>query len=333
MYTFIEGGEMMKWRQARVLLALLASLAFVLSAGCVRLAAGTPSITEIVFNETRAWQDLEAQVNFGPRVPGTEAHGRTRDWLVEQLTSSAKSVTLQPFIHKLDGRNVTMWNIIAEFPGVGPAPREQVLLAAHWDTRPTADYDPDETKRMQPIAGANDGASGVAVLLEIARRLKARPIARDVTIVLFDGEDYGTYPNMKTNLASMLLGSQYYADHLPEKKPDWGILLDMIGDADLAISREPNSEKYAKAVNDRVFAAAKEMGYLRVGGQSGFVDAVSGEAITDDHIALNKAGVPTIDLIDFNYPFWHTTHDTPEQCSAESLKVVGRIVLLAIGSE
>jgi len=324
---------MMKWRQARVILTLFAILAFVLSAGCVRTAAGTTSPIETAFNEARAWQDLEAQVNFGPRVPGTEAHRQTRDWLVEQLTPSAGSVTLQPFTHKLGGRNVQMWNIIAEIPGAGPAPREQVLLAAHWDTRPTADHDPDETIRMQPIDGANDGASGVAVLLEIARQLNSRPIARDVVIVLFDGEDYGTYPNMKTNITSMLLGSQYYADHLPERKPNWGILLDMIGDADLAISREPNSEKFAKTVNDRVFAAAKEMGYLRVGEQPGFVDSQSTDSITDDHIALNKAGVPTIDLIDFNYPFWHTTHDTPKQCSAESLKVVGRTVLLAISSE
>jgi hypothetical protein len=324
---------MAKWRQAGVMLTLFASLVFVLGAGCVRSAAGTPSAAQIAFDEGRAWRDLQAQVDIGFRVPGTEAHRKTRDWLVEQLNPSAKSVTLQPFTHKLGGRDVQMWNIIAEFPGTGPAPREQVLLAAHWDTRPTADHDPDPAKRLQPIAGANDGASGVAVLLEIARQLKARPSARDVTIVLFDGEDYGSYPNMETNLDYMLLGSQYYADHLPEKKPDWGILLDMVGDADLAIHREPHSEEYAKAVNDRVFAAAKEMGYLRAGGQPGFVDALGPDPIIDDHIALNKAGVPMIDLIDFDYPYWHTTHDTPDKCSAESLKVVGRVVLLAVSCE
>ncbi|MHB0938633.1 MAG: M28 family peptidase [Armatimonadota bacterium] len=315
---------MTKWRPARALLTVFASMAFLLTAGCTRGPA---------FDETRAWRDLQAQVDFGYRVPGTKAHLATRDWLVEQLTPLAAKVTLQPFSHKLGGREVKMWNIIADFPGTGKAPREQVLLAAHWDTRPTADYDAVPARRTQPIAGANDGASGVAVLLEIARQLKARPIARDVQIVLFDGEDYGSYPNMNTNLDYMLLGSQYYADHLPAKKPSWGILLDMVGDANLDIFREPNSENLAKAVNDRVFAAAATLGYLKTEEQPGFVDSLYKHEIIDDHIPINKAGVPMADLIDFNYIYWHTSYDTPERCSAESLKMVGETVLLAISSD
>jgi len=279
------------------------------------------------FNEARAWQDLLAQVDFGFRVPGTEAHRKTRDWLVAQLTPQAKSVTLQPFTWKLGGHDVQMWNVIAELPGTGPAPRERVLLAAHWDTRPIADHDPDATKWNQPIPGANDGASGVAVLLEIARQLKAHPIARDVTIVFFDGEDYGPKVN------DMLLGSKYYAAHLPADKPNWGILLDMVGDTDLDIYRELSSERAAGAVNNRVFTAAKQLGYLRTKDQPGFVDSFYPYEIEDDHTALNQVGVPTADLIDFNYPFWHTTHDTPKQCSATSLKIVGQTVLAAVSGE
>ena len=318
---------MTKWRPARTIFTVLTAMAFLLTAGCSK------STVAPAFDGDRAWKDLEAQLIFGSRVPGTKPHLATRDWLVEQLTPLAAKVTLQPFSHKLGGCEVPMWNIIADFPGTGAAPREQVLLAAHWDTRPTADHDPDPAKRKRPIAGANDGASGVAVLLEIARQLKARPIARDVQIVLFDGEDYGSYPNMETNLEYMLLGSQYYADHLPEKKPSWGILLDMVGDADLNIYREPNSEQMAKAVNDRVFSAARSLGYLRTQDQPGFVDEKYMTPIIDDHIAINKAGVPMVDLIDFDYPYWHTTQDTRERCSKESLTIVGKTVLLAISSD
>ena len=333
---------MSKWRQARVMLTAFSMIIVIWSAGCSRPAASTPPEPTVEvkseqsavgaspapsFDAERAWKDLQAQVDFGYRVPGTKTHSATRDWLVKQLTPPAKSVTLQPFTHTLGGRDITMWNIIADIPGAGPAPREQVVLAAHWDTRPTADHDPDPAKRKQPIAGADDGASGVAILLEIARQLKAHPIKRDVQIVLFDGEDYGP------GIEDMLLGSQYYADHLPKTKPSWGILLDMVGDADLDIYREPNSERTAKTVNDRVFIAAKALGYLWTKKQPGFMDELYQYPIIDDHIALNKAGVPMADLIDFDYPYWHTTGDTPEHCSAESLKIVGRTVLLAIRSK
>lgn len=300
---------------------VFASMAFLLTAGCTRPTA------EPAFDKERAWKDLEAQLIFGYRVPGTKPHLATRDWLVEQLTPLAAKVTLQPFSHKLGGNQVAMWNIIADFPGTGAEPREQVVLAAHWDTRPTADQDPDPAMQKQPIAGANDGASGVAILLEIARQLKAHPVARDIQIVLFDGEDYGP------NVDNMLLGSAYYAKHLPAKKPSWGILLDMVGDTDLDIYREPNSEQMAKAVNDRVFIAAKALGYLRTQDQPGFVDEKYMYPITDDHIAINKAGVPMADLIDFDYPYWHTTQDVREHCSAASLEMVGKTVLLAVNSQ
>lgn len=303
---------------------VLGMLAVSLGAGCSQRASGAPIIHTPEFDQMRAWNDLKHQVAFGYRIPGTKAHRQTRDWLEAQLSAMAPVVHLQPFTHMHQGHPVQMWNIIATIPGNGPAPRESVLLGAHWDTRPFADQDPIPANRSIPIAGANDGASGVAVLLEIARQLKADPIGRDVTIVLFDGEDYGH------NVDEMLLGSAYYAAHLPKDKPSWGILLDMIGDKDLDIYREPDSEVHAKAVNDRVFRAAHELGYIRTDGVSGFVDELYQYSITDDHTPINAAGVPMADLIDFDYPPWHTVGDTVDKCSADSLKIVGKTVLYAL---
>ena len=318
---------MSQWRQLGLLIVVLGFTAFVLGAACTpsssSSSAAAPPMSE--FDQQRSWDDLVKQVKFGFRIPGTKPHVATRDWLAAQLKACTPSVSLQPFTHhRLMEKTVPMWNIIADLPGAGVAPREKVLLCAHWDSRPFSDHDLDPSKRKTPIDGADDGASGVAVLLEIARQLHARPIARDVEIVLFDGEDYGP------GIEDMLLGSQYYAAHLPAAKPSWGILLDMVGYKDLAIYREPSSEEAAKAVNDRVFHAARELGYLRAGELTGFVDALYQYEITDDHTPLNKAGVPTADLIDFDYPPWHTTGDTIDKCSAESLKIVGKTVLYAI---
>lgn len=317
------------WRRFWTITTLLGIVAFTLGAGCSDNSTAYPTtdagkLRIPTFDETRAWNDLKQQVAFGYRIPGTPAHVQTRDWLVAQLTPNAKSVTLQPFSKTINGKSIPMWNILATFAGAGAGTHERVLLAAHWDSRPIADHDKDPAKRNTPIAGANDGASGVAILLEIARQLKAQPIARDVTIALFDGEDYGPQIN------NMLLGSQYYAANLPKEKPDWGILLDMVGDKDLDIPRELYSEEHAKAVNDRIFAAAKTLAVMKVEKFPGFLDKPYDYEITDDHTPLNEAGVPMADLIDFDYPSWHTTEDTVDKCSAESLRIVGVTVLFSV---
>jgi glutaminyl-peptide cyclotransferase len=331
-------------RYLMLFLVCVALLAFGLGSGCTQHAA-VPAVVIPTFDKDRAWADLLKQVGFGPRVPGTDAHQQCQDWLVTSLKACTDDVTLQPFKHvlgvvdpatgiKLTGTNVAMNNVLATIKGTGEGIKEGVVLMAHWDCRPTADYDANLALRSQPISGANDAASGVAILLEVARQLKEHPISRDVTIVLIDGEDYGTWPNMNLNIQYMLLGSQYYADHLPADKPAWGVLLDMVGDADLNIYREPYSEAHAKAVNDRLFSAATEMGYLRNNGLSGFVNAPNAFTIEDDHYALNDAGIPTVDLIDFDYgpnnSYWHTSQDTSDKCSADSLKIVGNTVLYAL---
>lgn len=319
---------MVKWYLLWVAMLVVGGLAiFGLSQHQQQTAVSAVAAPE--FNAERAWQDLVAQVDAGYRIPGTPTHARVCDWLVDQLALSAVTVQTQPFTRKLGGKQVTMWNIIATYDGNGKGPREQVLLCAHWDSRPTADRDRKPANRKLPIPGANDGASGVAVLLEVGRQLKQYPIARDVIIVLFDGEDYGP------TIENMLLGAQHYAASLGKTKPAWGILLDMVGKKDLRITREPNSDAYARVVNDRVFLAARELGYA--GRESGprFVNTPYTRSgiecpIDDDHMPLNRAGVPTVDLIDFDYPAWHTRDDTPAQCSSESLAMVGKVVLQAL---
>jgi Zn-dependent M28 family amino/carboxypeptidase len=301
-----------------------------LVAGCTRRAPAAQQPTPPGFDADQAFAYLKAQTDFGPRVPGTQAHRDARAWLMAELGKASDDVQVQPFTRVLRGNDVQMANIVAVIPGIGAAPRERVLLCAHWDSRPTADKDPDPAKRTTPISGANDGASGVAVLLEIARQLKTHPLQQDILIVLFDGEDFGTYPARADRLDNMLMGSEFFAQNLPDPKPTWGILLDMVGDTDLNICREPNSEQFAPAYVDRIFRVAREFGYLRGGGAPGFVDAPFRSPIEDDHMPLNRAGVPTVDLIDFDYPSWHTTGDTIDKCSARSLEIVGRVVLATL---
>jgi hypothetical protein len=268
----------------------------------------------LTFDAKRAYRDLVRQCDFGPRVPGTESHEKCAAWLVGQLGSVANTVERQVFTASVEGKSLRLTNIVAT---LNPKGKGHVLLCAHWDSRPTADRDPDPANRAKPISGANDGASGVAVLLEIARALKAHPPEQQITIVLFDGEDYGF------GSQDMLLGSRYLAQHFGERAPDWAVLLDMVGDKDLRLPVEPNSERMAPQVVDRVWSAAG-----RVGAKAFVRD--KGPALLDDHIPLLHRGIPCVDVIDFDYPYWHTLADTPDKCSAESLGQVGRAVLAAL---
>ncbi len=271
------------------------------------------------FDAQRAYALLQKQVDFGPRVPGTPAHAQCLQFLEDSLKAYADGVQRQSFdytIHKT-GETVRLTNLISSF-GAAPGPR--ILLAAHWDSRPWADQDPDTANHNRPIPGANDGASGVAVLLEIARILKQNPPPVGVDIVLFDGEDLGSegYPD------TYAAGAKYFAQNKSVNyAPYLGILLDMIGDRDLQIYKEVNSVRYAPAVVDLVWNYAARLGIAN------FYNTARHE-VTDDHLPLLKVGIPIIDLIDFDYPYWHTMHDTPDKCSPESLEKVGRVVLAVI---
>lgn len=290
----------MIWR----LLALLAVGIALTPAGC-RGNSATP------FDADRAFGDLKKQVAFGPRVPGSSASLQCRQFLIAELKKSADSVEDQRFQLKTSARMVPMSNIIARF---NPRATRKILLCAHWDSRPFADHDLRPELRDTPIPGANDGASGVAVLLELARQFKAQAPGIGVVIVFFDGEDWGRTEDQ------MYYGSRYYARNLKKEKFEAAILLDMIGDKDLQIYREQFSEDKARPLNDLLWKTAADFGYAK-----SFPDKVK-YSITDDQIPLQQAGINAIDVIDFDYAYWHTTEDTPDKCSPQSLKIVGEVV-------
>lgn len=268
------------------------------------------------FNAQNAFQHLEQQCEFGPRVPGTAAHLTCRDYLETTLRKYAERVTLQPFKATMEpGKNsVTCYNIIANFYS---AKTRRILLCAHWDTRPWADRDPDPANHDKPVPGASDGASGVAVLLEIARIIKIVPPKYGVDIVLFDAEDFGTYGQNDT----WALGSKQFAQNTVRGyHPEFAILLDLVGDADQQLYIEQNSYRYARKIVDRIWNMAEQMGIPE------FIPEVKFD-VYDDHLNLLEIGIPAIVIIDFDYKYWHTVEDTPDKCSPQSLDNVGRVVL------
>jgi len=276
-------------------------------------------LTLLPFNGQAAYELLVKQCDFGPRVPDTPAHDSCRAFLFAELNKHADRVVEQRFDEYLAGlqKTVKLTNLIASF---NMTATQRILLCAHWDSRPWADQDADTSKHRQPILGANDGASGVAVLLEVAKTLKSAPPPVGVDIIFFDGEDAGLSGQTDTFLA----GSRYFARHKDVRfNPMMGILLDMVGGANLQLYQEINSVNYAGAVVDRVWNLAAQIGVAE------FIPAPKHE-VTDDHIPLLNVGIPTADIIDFDYAYWHAVGDTPDKCSAQSLEKVGRVVLAAV---
>lgn len=303
-------------------------LLFLLGAGCQSgggslpangNAAAAPTAAASAFDANRAFADLKTQCAFGPRVPSTQAHTKTRDWMVEELRKSADTVSRQDFTYSTEGKTLPLSNVVAE---INAGAAKKVLLCAHWDTRPVADQEIDPARRKQPISGANDGASGVAVILELARVFKAKRPDIGVQIVLFDGEDYGDFQRDQ----GVFLGSRHYAKDPVLGKPAYAILLDMVGDKDLGIYREGNSERNAPEVNEKIWRAADALGVksFRYGVRY---------TIEDDHVQLQNAGWKAVDLIDFDYAPWHTLDDTPDKCSPAALKAVGDVLARVIYDE
>ena len=273
------------------------------------------------FDKGNAFRYLVEQCEFGPRNPGSNGYKQCLDYLQKTLSGFADTILLQPFVldDLVNEKSYDLTNIIARFKVDDP---QQLLIGAHWDTRPWADEDPDTEKHNDPIIGANDGASGVAVILEIARILNASPPPIGITLVLFDGEDMGKPGNPK----SYAQGSLAFAKDLPIEKPDEAIILDMIGDAELHIPIERYSYQQNKQLVKKLWGLAKELS----------LDAFESRieySIYDDHVPLwTEAKIPAVDIIDFNYPnsytnYWHTTQDLPENCSAESLGQVGTLLV------
>lgn len=277
----------------------------------VSCSAGPPR-----FDEKNAYQYLLRQCEFGPRVPGSEGHRACLAFLKQELSKYADRVIEQQFQHTFgaERRAALMTNLIANF---WSQKTKRVLLCAHWDTRPWADYDPDPRNRRTPVLGANDGASGVAVLLEIARLLKEHEPRYGVDIVLFDAEDCG----QEGDEQSWAVGARYFSRTIaPGYRPVFGILLDMVGDRDLEIYIEQTSYDNAREVVDLVWTRAQQLGVTEFIRRPKY-------RLVDDHLPLLDVGIRCIDIIDYDYPYWHTLQDTPDKCSAESLGKVGRVVV------
>ena len=272
------------------------------------------------FNAAAALEYARAQVAFGPRVPGTASARRAGDWLVARMGERADTVIVQQWTHRTrDGVDIPMRNVFAQFR---PRVAQRVLYIAHWDTRPVSDAEYERELRETPGVGANDGASGVAMLLALADALKQVPPAVGVDILFVDGEDYGEFgPEI-----DVVIGSTYFAANLPVPgyRPSYGVVWDMIGDRDLRIQKEQHSVRNAPDVVERVWTRAAALGY----GQ--YFVASHGHQVLDDHVPLQRLGWPVIDVIDLDYPWHHTTADTIDKISAESLRVVGEVALALV---
>ncbi len=277
------------------------------------------------FSGARAYELLRAQVAFGPRAPGSSAHAQCLQYLAGILSEAAPSVKRQEFtLTGYDGEPLRLTNLIASFhPEMG----RRILLCAHWDSRPRADQEKDPALKEKPIPGANDGASGAAVLLALAGILKNNPPPVGVDLLFLDGEDYGREGDEHL----YCLGAKYFASNLdPGYKPLFGILLDLVGDRRARFAREGNSINFAPDIVDLVWGIARDRRL------AAFVESTSGE-ILDDHYSLNTVGgIKTIDIIDADLVgnrdadparrYWHTLGDTPDKCSPETLGQVGTLL-------
>ena len=258
------------------------------------------------FDGERAYRDVQYQVSLGPRTPGSPGHAQQVEWMVAELQRAGWQTEVQE--GEQAGQPVR--NVIATRGALDPE-AEWVVLGAHFDTRFFADQDPDLARRQDPVPGANDGASGTAVLLELARILP-EDMERQVWLVFFDAEDNGNIPGW-----DWILGSTFFVQQLA-RQPDAAVIVDMIGDADLNIYLELNSDPRLSAA---IWAQAAALGY----GEA-FIPTPK-YRILDDHIPFRNAGIPAVVIIDFDYPYWHTVADTADKVSASSLKIVGDTVL------
>lgn len=289
------------------------------------------------FNADSAYSFVEKQLAFGSRVPGTTAHQACGDYLAAKLTEFGAQVTEQKAdITHYDGKNLTLRNIIGSYY---PEKEKRILLFAHWDTRPFADEESDAGRQQQSIAGADDGASGVGTLLEIARNLQQYPVEVGVDIIFFDLEDWGQ-PSFDTDWVQgewWCLGSRYWSEqpHVENYKADYGILLDMVGAANATFLKEGYSMKYAPNILDKVWSTAAKLGH------GNYFLPQNGGYITDDHLSVNQhQRAPSINIINLKTDthtgfasHWHTHRDDMRNIDRGSLKAAGQTVMEVIYTE
>lgn len=287
----------MNKRNPTIYLGLISTL-FLAITGWYAFSFNTYSTTPETFDGERALADVEVQVAMGPRTPGSAGHAQVREWMRTELENTGWLVE----VHEAERLGHPIYNIIAKKGGELP----QIILAAHYDTRFISDHDPVETKRSEPVPGANDGASGVAVLLELARILPDDTVP--VWLVFFDAEDNGRIEGW-----DWILGSRAFVEEIPVR-PRAVIIVDMVGDADLNLYYERNSDVTLRA---EIWKTAERLGYGDI-----FIPSEK-HSMLDDHTPFLEKGIPAVDIIDFDYPYWHTTEDTADKVSADSLKAVG----------
>ncbi|MCH3986308.1 MAG: M28 family peptidase [Prevotella sp.] len=302
------------------------------------------------FNADSAYAYTAAQCAFGPRPMNTAAHEKCGEWIVAKFKHYGCKVQKQSaVVTGYDGTKLNSTNIIASY---NPEATTRILICAHWDSRPWADNDPDSTKHHTPIMAANDGASGVAVMIELARLLQQqdqkgsnsdsvslKKEGLGIDFVCLDAEDWGTpqWSNKPDDGSSWALGAQYFSAHLPQGyEARYGILLDMVGGAGAHFYKEQMSEQYAPAIVKKVWKAAGQAGYRS------FFPNQEGGAITDDHLPINQtAHIPTIDIIPYYPdcsqssfgPTWHTTSDTMAHIDKATLKAVGQTLVQVLFTE
>ena len=281
------------------------------------------------FNGENAYNQTKAQVDFGPRNPGSSGHALALTYLQNEFNKYADEVKLQSFSYPGYNEQLNLTNIIARF---NPDSKDRILICAHWDTRPRSEHTKDTTKRNIPILGANDGASGCGIILELARVLHQNKVNIGVDLVLLDGEDYGK----ENDLDNYCLGSKYYSVNIPDGiYPRFAILLDMVGDKEAVFMKEAGSVKYAPDVVNLVWDIASQL-------NAAAFDPRQGESIYDDHIPMNQAGIKTIDIIDADLVgadtpverrnYWHSDRDTMDNIGKNTLQQVGNVLVYLLYS-
>ncbi len=275
----------------------------------ITVVAFFPQVTNALFNGKNAYSYLEKQLSFGPRTPGSKGHDDFVAWASEELSTMGWDVRFQKGTYQ----DHPLTNIIAS-RNDSEEDLPWILLGAHYDTRLFADSDADPANRSQPVLGANDGASGVSVLLELASALP-KDLNKKVWIVLFDAEDQGRIPGWDHWCIGSTLLAQYFEKEV--KKPDAVVIVDMIGDQDLQLYRESNS---TPSLMDEIWNVAEEEGY------GGIFKNEEKYSIQDDHIPFINIGIPAVDLIDFQFDAWHTISDDIRNVSEKSLAIVGSVL-------
>jgi hypothetical protein len=326
----------------KYLIVLLLSLLITILYSChgdrqkTETVATEEALTPATFDADSAYAYVDKQVAFGPRVPNTEAHRKCAAYLEASLRRFTTNVIVQRgTVNAYDGTPLHFSNIIGSF---NPDAKVRVLLVSHWDSRPFADHDPVISNRRTPVPAANDGASGVGVLIEIARQLKIKQPSIGVDILFVDVEDYGAPEDAVSEARDdWALGSQYWAKnpHKPGYKPRYGVLLDMVGAADARFTLEGTTMNYAPDIARKIWRIGEQLGY------GSYFSTEETNGITDDHTYINQIiKIPTIDIIQNDpstpsgfYKNWHTTLDNMDGISRETLRAVGTTVLTAVYNE